>query len=188
MWVCIKTVVVLLVLYGCNREAHPNRLVYIKEFGWSFQIQKDTKFKDSSFDLKGNIIQGYQKVGFQEIISLFTIQEGINERFSSMAIKDSLDIESWKAKCDADHKWYFGQISLNQNVKIIDTMYSDEKLDGLNFKKEFIKLYDQRINDTVWNYHYFGKFKLYELSINFLYTNKDIGRKYFEILHSSKFR
>lgn len=157
------------------------------EFGWTFQLSPDTKLRDSAFDETGKITQQFKQAGTAESIDLFSIRDDSTNWFKALAIKDTLNFGNWENYHSTDNKWYFEQISLNPNIKILDTTYSTEIIDGRNFKKEHIKYYSKKRNKTLSDYHYFGKFKRYELAINFTFSEETIGDKYFKILKSSKF-
>ncbi len=181
------TIIALTVSLSCSTNSDTKRDVYISEFGWTFQLSPDTKLRDSAFDETGKITQQFRQAGTAEAIDLFSIRDDSTNWFKALAIKDTLNFGNWDNYHSTDYKWYFEQISLNPNIKILDTTYSTEIIDGRSFKKEYIKYYSKKRNKTLSDYHYFGKFKRYELAINFTFSEETIGDKYFKILKGSKF-
>jgi hypothetical protein len=187
----MKTLIVISTLFAffsCISKPTAKREIHISEFGWTFQLPLEIKLRDTAFDAKGKITQSFQQAGTAESIDLFTIRDDSTNWFKSLAIKDSVNFYNWEQYHEADNKWYFGQIAQNPRIKILDTTYTTENIDNVSFKKEHIKYYSQKRNAIIWDYHYFGRFKRYELAINFTYTDTLIGKRYFEILRSSRFR
>jgi len=186
----MKTLIIIaaVVIYlSCSTDSETSREIYISEFGWTFQLNLETKFRDSAFDATGNITQQFRQSGTTESVELFSMRDDSNNWFKALAIRDTVNFDNWENYHSTDNKWYFEQISLNPNIKIIDTTYSTEIIGGESFKKEHIKYYSKKRNKTLSDYHYFGKFKRYELAINFTFSDEAIGKKYFAILKSSRF-
>jgi hypothetical protein len=174
-------------LFSCSNNTEKSKVIHIKELGWTFELQANDNFKDSSFDSNGSISKSFKKIGDNEMLSLFRIQDDPINFISCVIIKDTSDIESWKVKCQNDKDWYFRQLSLLVEKQIFNTNYYTDVISGRNFYKEYVKLFDKDLNDTIFSYHYFTKFKKYELGVNFTYTNSAFGEKYFSLLRSSKF-
>lgn len=185
----MKTLIIiaLLISFSCSTKLETKRSVSISEFGWVFQVSADTKFKDSAFDASGNITQPFRQAGTAESVYLFTIRYDSTNWFNALAVKDTVNFNNWENYHSADNKWYFEQISLNPNIQILDTTYSTQIIGGIKFKSEHIKYYSKKRNKILSDYHYFGKFKRYELAINFTFSDETVGKKYFDILKSSKF-
>lgn len=185
----MKTLIIiaLLISLSCSTKLETKRSVFISEFGWTFKLSPDTKFKDSAFDATGNITQPFRQAGTAEAVDLFTIRDDSTNWFKALAMSDTIIFNNWENYHSADNKWYFEQISLNPSIKIFDTTYSTQIIGGIYFKREHIKYYSKKRNKTLSDYHYYGKFKRYELAINFTFSDEKVGKKYFDILKSSKF-
>jgi len=183
------TIITIVASISCTTSPEIKyRDVFISEFGWTFQVRSDTRFRDSAFDNSGKIVKPFSQSGSAEAIDLFTIRGDSTNYISAVAIHDSLNFGNWENYHETDNKWYFEQISMVPKIRILDTVYSTDVIGGISFKKEYIKYYSEKSGKTLSEFHYFGKFRRYELAVNFHFSDTALGESYYRILRSSKFK
>lgn len=180
---------VLVLFIGCRSEK--TKAIHFPQLGWTLPVPSDIHFKDSVFDQNGNIKDSAWEAVYtndkRNRALLFTIRADGANSFNAVVYQDSTDISEWEKETILNSRiGYFDIIASVPEIKIIDSSLSVEKLDNVEFMKEYIT-YKRKRNDVVYSYQFSRRYKNYAIYINVRYTDKKLGKRYMKMVENSEF-
>ncbi len=184
----MRFLLIMLLFLQC--KSGNKRIVNLSEIGWSFELPSDLRFNDSAFNHNGQINKSSwdtSQYDDRSRVELFWIKPEPNNYFNAIVYIDSSDSKKWETNVIADSRFYIGFVTQTPQLKLLDSLISIENIDGINFQKEYIKIYNTAKRDTTHSYKFSRKYKNYSININIRYKNKDLGNKLMGILYTSKF-
>ena len=134
-------------------------------------------------------IDSVQEIGYWPTRELFSIRNNPNNHIICLAhIFDSTRFGgSWEESYANDNSIMFELLYDNPRTKVLDTASYVELISDLLFNKLSFKVYFPITKTTVYYYFYSRKLKYYNFSINIVFSDKRIGRRYFNILKNLRF-
>ena len=183
----MRSVIIILVLTGC---IHPNqRVIKIDDVGWTFELPDDIQFKDSAFDNNGDIRNAKWDSSSKEArILLFEIRPKPDNYFTCFIYKRTLSTADWQDAHVTDGRFYFSTLASLSTIIVLDTSISRQKIDGVDFYREYMKCYNSATKDTIYSYRFSRQYQQYDLDINIGYIDSSLGERYLQILKGSHFK
>lgn len=178
----------MLLMISCKSKN--DRIISLHEVGWTFGLPSGISFKDSAFNENWQIKKSSWETSFtpdKPRVVIFSIEQDKNNYFNTIMYEDSSDNSNWQQHNLDESRFYFSQLINLPNYKIVDTSLLVEKIDGVSFQREYFKVYTVSKNDTSYSYKFSRRYNVYDININILYTDIEIGNKYLDILRKSKF-
>jgi hypothetical protein len=185
--VIMRPFIIILLFTGC---IHPNqRVVKIDDVGWTFDLPEGIQFRDSAFDNNGNFRNAKWDTSFKQArILLFEIKPKPDNYFNCFIYKRTSSTSDWQDAQVANSRVYFSVIRNLSSVRILDTGISKQKIDGVDFYKEYMKCYISTTKDDIYSYHFSRQYQEYDVDINIGYTDSLLGEQYLQILKKSHFK
>jgi hypothetical protein len=181
-------------LAGFQKQSFRERQVNIKDIAWTFEVPEPLRITDSSFNKAGVIKpEKWTERGEDVSFTLFSINNGTNGSITTFLWKDTLNAKQWEEFYRKDATWYFQSASQHPTKKLLDSAYTNEVVNNRNYKRQYLKYYDDKRKDTIYLYHYFTRCKAKQkkikltLDIGFAFTDSSFGHKYLELVNSSNF-
>lgn len=191
------TSVIILLTFFISKGQTLIKELKIQEVGWTLFIPNDANILNAAqFDTIQkrafnaiNKTYGVSPEEFNKVKPLFTIRQGQFNFFgSTINPYDSSMFDNWQQSYLAS-KGLIMNLFRQQgpDLEVTDTASSKETIDGLTFEKFYIKTFYPQQNITLISYWFYRKHGKYDFSINISYTDESIGRKFLDIIKSSKF-
>jgi hypothetical protein len=165
-------------------KINKSRQIFIPTIGWRFEVPNEISFNDSAFNSNGNLTKEIPDDGSSLRLLVTKSNKG---SFAAYIWNDTLSAEEWNEYHDKDTEWYFSQMRQLSKYEVLETKYSNEKVGNNNFLIQYVKYVNKSTSDTGYTYHYFGKLKDKGMDISFEYYDKKVGKRFHDILNSSKF-
>lgn len=189
-----KNILFLLCVFyfiSCKGQDKTKQLNF-PQVGWTLLIPTNSDFLTASqFDSLQNATKKKTDLNIElskdEV--LFVIKKNNYNYFgSSVTVFDTTNFKNWEASYSFYKKSIIDLLlSKTDQITLLDTASSIEKIDGLTFQKFYTKTGYPNQNLTLENYWYYRKQGNLELSINILFDDKKNGNQYLELLKASKF-
>ena len=190
-----KNILLLLCIFyfiSCKGQDKTKKLNF-PQVGWTLSIPANSDFLTAlQFDSLQNATKNKTDLNIElskdEV--LFVIRKNNYNYFgSSVTVFDSANFKNWETSYSFYKKSLIDLfLSKADQITLLDTASSIEKIDGLTFQKFYTKTAYPNQNLTLENYWYYRKQGNLELSINILFDNKKNGDAYLELLTGSKFK
>ncbi len=183
----------IILLTSFKTQDSAARKVHINDIGWTFEIPSSLKFTDSSFNAKGDIDPKHFQTTFGQFsLKVFSINNFHNGSLDAYLWNNEQDSIQWNEYFRKDASFYFQSFAKVPSYKLLDSTYSEEIINQKKFKRQYVRYYDKKDNDTINLFHYYllrsGKSKCsFTLDISFAFADSNYGKKYFKLLKSSKF-
>lgn len=169
---------------ACAVKEQKKGEIVIQEAGWKFQVPDHFSFGDSAFDKKGRLTKKIQDHG--PALKLFSTNTGWGS-FAAYIWKDTLNGHEWQSYYDRDTEWYFSQLRELEDMTVLQTEYSRQKLGNTDFLVQYISYIKKNVKDTGYIYHYLGRVNKNSLDISLEYYGKQKGKLFHDIVNSSSF-
>lgn len=185
----MRLLLFLFIAMGCLTEVH--RQIRISDVGWTFNLPIGISLKDSAFDKDGNIKKEAWRttnyVRSEESALLLSIEAKPNNYFNSMVYIDSSSQENWEQYVANESRFYISQIDSIPHYEILDSIITKESIGGVDFQKEYFKVYNSEKKNITQSYQYSRRYKNYSIYYNIRFTDTAIGKQYLQILKTSIF-
>jgi hypothetical protein len=108
--------------------------------------------------------------------------------FNCFVYKRTSGTGDWQDAQVANSRVYFSAITNLSTIRILDTGISKQKIDGVDFYKEYMKCYNSTTRDDIYSYRFSRQYQEYDVDINIGYTDSLLGEQYLQIVKKSHFK